>query len=161
MLMLWMMEPLNKPNDIWNVAIKILSRRAHSEYELRHKLYHKEYSIEEVNQVIDRLVPYGYINDMEFAKNLFEKYLRLGKYSFTIIICKLKQHGITDGIIKNVTQGYDYEEEWHCALKLVRNRFKVLDANNKEKIYRFLGTRGFSSTTVNKVFQQLGHDDLT
>lgn len=155
-----MIYRLSNCNEIWNLALKILSRRAHSEYELRQKLYQKDYSIDEVNQVIARLLPYGYINDTEFAKNLFEKYLRLKKYSFTIIICKLKQHGVTDSVIKNVTQSYNYEEEWNSAVKLVINRFKTVDATNKEKIYRFLATRGFSTTTINKVFQKIGHDDM-
>jgi len=155
-----MIYQLTNPDTIWNVALRILSRRAHSEQELRQKLHQKEYGIDEVNQVITRLLPYGYINDTEFAQNLFEKYLRLGKYSFNIIICKLRQHGITDSIIKNVTHNYDYEEEWRAALKLVTNRFKSFDATNKEKAYRFLATRGFSTTTIHKVFQQIGHDHL-
>lgn len=150
---------LNNTTTIWNAALKILSRRSHSEYELRQKLHQKEYTVDEINQVIERLVPYGYINDIEFAQNLFEKYLRLKKYSFNIIICKLKQHGITDAVIKEVTEHYNYEEEWQSALKLVRSRFKSPDATTKEKIYRFLGTRGFSSSTINKVSQAFDYDD--
>lgn len=153
---------LNNHDTIWNAALKILSRRDHSESELRQKLHQKDYKNEEIDQVIVRLVPYGYINDTKFAKNLFEKYLRLNKYSFNIILGKLKQHGITDAIIQNVTNGHKSEEEWQSALKLALHRFKVLDATNREKIYRFLGTRGFSTTTIHKVFQQMemDHDDM-
>lgn len=149
---------LNNPSTIWNAALKILSRRDHSEYELRQKLQQKDYQHEEIDQVIIRLIPYGYINDTKFAKNLFEKYSRLNKYSFNIILCKLKQHGISDAIIKEVTSECDSSEEWQSALKLARNRFKILDATNREKIYRFLGTRGFSSSTIHKVFQQIEID---
>lgn len=151
---------LNNENNLWNAALKILSRRAHSEYELRQKLYQKEYGVEEVNEIITRLLSYGYINDLEFAKNLFEKYLRLNKYSFNIIICKLKQHGITDSIIKDITSEHRSEEEWRSALKLAQNRFATIDATNKDKFYRFLGTRGFSSATIHKVFQHFEHNEL-
>ena len=125
-------------------------------------LYQKDYKNEEIDQVIARLVPYGYINDTKFAKNLFEKYLRSNKYSFNVIIGKLKQHGIPDVIIKDVTTDHNSGEEWQSALKLAVNRFKLLDDNNREKIYRFLGTRGFSTTTIHKVFEQMkmNHDDL-
>lgn len=157
-----MIYRLSNHDTIWNVALKILSRRDHSEYELRQKLYQKDYNNEEINQVITRLVPYGYINDTKFAKNLFEKYLRLNKYSFNIIICKLKQHGVTDSVIKDVTNSHNDTEEWQSALKLALNRFKLVDATNHEKIYRFLGTRGFSTTTIHKVFQEMKmeHNDL-
>lgn len=149
---------LNNHDTIWNAALKILSRRDHSEHELRQKLYQKDYKNEEIDQVIARLVPYGYINDTKFAKNLFEKYLRSNKYSFNVIIGKLKQHGIADVIIKNVTTDHNSEEEWQSALKLALNRFKALDDTNREKIYRFLGTRGFSTTTIHKVFEQMKID---
>ena len=153
-----MIYQLTSPTSIWNSSLKILSRRDHSEYELRQKLRQKEYSNEAIDDVIARLVPYGYIDDTKFATNLFQKYLRLNKYSFTIILCKLKQHGITDEIIKTVTASHSSEEEWQSALKLVVNRFKVLDDTNREKMYRFLGTRGFSTTTIHKVIEQLKMD---
>lgn len=155
-----MIYPLSNHKDSWHLALQILGRRSHSEYELRQKLYRKDCTVDEVDNTISRLLTYGYLNDTEFANNLFAKYLRVGKYSLTIIICKLKQHGLSDAIIKSVTNSYNYEEEWSSALKLVNNRFKSLDTNSKEKIYRFLGSRGFSATTINKVLQHIGHDEI-
>ena len=127
---------------------------------MRQKLYHKNYLPEEIDQVINRLLSNGYVNDAVFANNLFAKYLRLKKYSLNIIICKLKQHGISDHIIKEVTYEYNYDEECSSALKLVRNRFKQSETIDKEKLYRFLGTRGFSTATINNVLKNYNHDEL-
>jgi len=146
---------LNNNEDIWKLSLNILGRRSHSEYELRQKLYHKDYVATQVDNVINRLLTYDYVNDDKLATFLFAKYLKVGKYSLNTMICKLKQRGLTDDVIKNVTNSYDCEQEWISALKLVNNRFKSLDGIQKEKIYRFLGTRGFGATTIHKVCQQL------
>ena len=146
---------MNNQEDIWKVALHILGRRAHSEYELRQKLQQKDYVSEQVDDVIKRLLTYDYVNDNKLAENLFKKHLQVGKYSLYTIICKLKQRGLPDEIIKNMTNTYDSESEWNSALKLVNNRFKSLDGITKEKIYRFLATRGFGATIIHKVFEQL------
>ncbi|MBC8016409.1 MAG: regulatory protein RecX [Sporomusaceae bacterium] len=146
--------------DSWHLALQILGRRSHSEYELRQKLYGKGCTADEIDDTISRLLSYGYVNDTAFATQLFAKYLSAGKYSLTIMICKLKQHGLSDTIVKSVTSSYDYEEELSSALKMVNSKFKSSDMMNKEKIYRFLATKGFSSSAINKVFQQIGHDEI-
>ena len=146
---------MNNNEDIWKLALQIIGRHANSEYELRQKLYKKDYADDQIDDVIKQLLAYGYVNDNKLANTLFEKYLQVGKYSLNIIICKLKQHGLPDDVIKNVTSTYDSEEEYNSALKIVNNRFTSLDDISKEKVYRFLGTRGFSTTTIGKVLQQL------
>lgn len=151
---------MNNQEDIWKVALHILGRRSHSEYELRQKLQQKDYVIEQIDDVINRLLTYNYVNDNKLAKNLFVKYIQVGKYSLNNIICKLKQRGLPDDIIKNMTTTYDSETEWRSALKIVNNRFKSLDCTTKEKIYRFLATRGFSSTIIHKVSQQIFHSEI-
>lgn len=154
------MWKLNNDKDIWTLALHILGRRSHSEYELRQKLASKEYVVDQIDHVINRLLTYGYINDHKLATLLFKKLVQAGKYSFNNIICKLKQRGLPDDVIKAVTSSYDSEEEMISALKIVNNRFKSLDGIGQDKIYRFLGMRGFSATTIHKVFQQLYHGEI-
>lgn len=150
---------MNNYQDIWQLALQILGRRSHSEYELREKLHHKSYTIDEIDDVICRLLAYGYVNDAKLATILFEKYLLIGKYSFKNIIYKLKQRGLPDSIMQNVANNYNNEEELRSALKIVNNRFKSLETINNEKVYRFLATRGFGTTTIHKVLEHLNHDE--
>ena len=138
----------------------MLGRCSYSEYNLRQKLQQKGYIIEQIDDVINRLLTYGYVNDNKLAKNLFDKYLQVGKYSLNIIICKLKQHGLPDDIIENMTNTYDSETEWSSALKIVNNRFKTLDGITKEKIYRFLAARGFSTSIIHRVSEHIFHGDF-
>lgn len=148
---------LNNQKDAWQTALVILTRRSHSEYELRQKLHLKDYTVDEVDQTVLRLLEYGYLNDESYANTLFTKYLRMGKYSLHTMISKLKQHGLSDVIIQTVKNNYTSQDEWQAALKLVNKRFKSLDMNNKEKIYRFLATRGFSVTVIHKVFENMDY----
>jgi len=155
-----MTSKLNKPDDVWQVALYILGRRSHSEYELRQKLYHKAYTSDQIDDVITRLLTYHYLNDEALATALFTKLVQAGKYSLPMIISKLKQRGLPDHMIKNVTTHYHLEDEWKSALKIVNQRFKSLNEISTEKIYRFLASRGFSSTSINKIIKQLGHDEI-
>lgn len=150
------MSQLTSQKDIWQVSLHLITRRPQSEYELQQKLHYKNYSYESIENVIQRLREYGYINDDELAKNLFNKYLQAGKYSLKQIIFKLKQRGIPDAIIHNINSACD-REEWQSALKIVSIRFKIVDATTKEKIYRYLATKGFSSTSITKVIQHIYH----
>lgn len=151
---------MNNDKDIWKLALEILGRRSQSDYELRQKLHHKDYVATQIDDVMNRLLTYGYVNDNKLATHLFAKYLQIGKYSLNTIISKLKQRGLPDDVIKNVTSSYDSEEEWRSALKIINNRFKSFDGINKEKVYRFLGSRGFGVSTIQKVCQQIYADEF-
>jgi len=154
---------LNSYNGIWQCSLHIIGRRSHSEHELQQKLYYKKYSYDDIEKVILRLKEYGYINDTELAKNLFNKYLQAGKYSVKQIIYKLKQRGLPDAIIHNIVNSHDDIdlEEWQSALKIIKTRFKILnDATTKEKIYRYLATKGFSSASITKALNHIYQSDI-
>lgn len=138
----------------------MIGRRSHSEHELEQKLKYKKYSYDGIQNVILRLKEYGYINDIQLVENLFNKYLQTGKYSLKQIIYKLKQRGLSDAIITNIVDDHDNVDEWQSALKIVMTRYKILDATTKEKIYRYLATKGFSSTSITKVLDYIYQSDL-
>jgi regulatory protein len=155
-----MIHRLNNQSEIWQSSLHIIGRRSHSEYELQQKLHYKKYSHDNIENVIIRLKEYGYINDTELTTNLFNKYLQAGKYSIKQILYKLKQRGLPDAIIHKTVNSHDDIEEWHSALKIVKTHFKILDATTKEKIYRYLATKGFSSTSITKVLNHIYHSDI-
>lgn len=150
---------MNNHNEIWQCALYIIGRRSHSEHELYQKLHYKKYNDDNIKNIIIRLKEYGYINDVELAKNLFNKFLKTNKYSLKQIFYKLKQRGLADEIIYNIINDYDNIEEWQSALKVVKSRFKMLDVTTKEKIYRYLATKGFSSASITKVLDHIYQPD--
>ncbi len=155
-----MIHLLNNHNEIWQCSLHLITRRSHSKHELQQKLHYKGYSDDAIEKVIQRLEEYGYINDLKLATNLSHKYLQANKYSVKQIHYKLKQHGLSDAILTEVTKNHDDVEEWQVALKIVNVRFnKTFDTVTKEKIYRYLASKGFSSSSINKVLQAIYHSN--
>ena len=72
-------------------AVRLLSRRALSEKELRIKLGQKGYTSSEIDAAVDRLISRGYLNDEVLCKRLFDYYTNLGgrqKGGFSQIFAK-------------------------------------------------------------------------
>ncbi len=67
---------------------------------------------------------------------------------------------MSDAIITNIVDDHDNVDEWQSALKIVMTRYKILDPTTKEKIYRYLATKGFSSTSITKVLDYIYQSDL-
>lgn len=150
---------LNNHNEIWQCSLHLITRRSHSKHELQQKLHCKGYNDDSIEKVIQRLEEYGYINDTKLANSLFHKYLQANKYSIKQIHYKLKQRGLPDAILSEITKNHDDIEEWQSALKIVNVRFKNFDTVTKEKMYRYLASKGFSSSSIHRVLHAIYHSN--
>lgn len=147
---------LSNHDDIWRSSLQVITCRSYSEKELRQKLEQKGYGCDSIEKVLYRLKEYDYINDVKLANQLFRKYLQANKYSSKQILYKLKQRGLPDAIVFEVTRDFDVaDEEWKAALKLVTARFKNPDTITKEKLYRYLISRGFSTASIHRAVQMI------
>jgi regulatory protein len=154
-----MMLLLNNHNEIWPYSLHLITQRSYSKRELQQKLHYKGYNDDSIDKVIQRLEEYSYINDLKLADNLFHKYLQANKYSIKQIHYKLKQRGLPDAILSELMKHHDDIEEWQIALKIVNIRFKDFETITKEKIYRYLASKGFSSSSIHKVLEVIYHSD--
>ena len=57
-----------------DAALTYLGTRMRSEREMLTYLKKKEYTPDEINQTMERLKGYGYIDDLAFAKELIDKF---------------------------------------------------------------------------------------
>lgn len=154
-----MIHLLNSHNDIWQYSLHLVTRRSHSEKELQQKLECKGYSCDAIEKALRRLKEYGYIDDIKLANHLFYKYVETHKYSTKQIFYKLKLRGLQDRVLLEIAKDFDDVEEWKSALKIITARFKSLDTTSKEKIYRYLSSRGFSATNIHKALQTFYYSD--
>ncbi|MEG2338383.1 MAG: regulatory protein RecX [Clostridium sp.] len=134
--------------EAYNKALDIVSYRDVTSKEVKNKLSKKGYSDDVIEYVIEKLHNYNFINDEKYAINqttYLEKYKKQGKNK---IIYSLKQKGISKNIIDNLD--FDEEIEFNSAKSLLEKKLKTLenDPKKKEKIYRYLCSRGFSSSIV-------------
>ena len=137
---------------VYNKALAIVSRREHSEKELKNKLLEKFDAPEIIEQVVLKLIENNLINDVRFA----EMYVLIRKrkgFGPKKIQFELMARGIDDSISSLViTEEGSWKE---AALKAFNKKFKngasqEFKERNKQKT--FLQNRGFSFEEIDSVF---------
>jgi regulatory protein len=137
---------------IYNKALDIISRREHSEKEIREKLY-KKFNDHKVSElVITSLIEKGLVNDHRFAEMYIIARKRKG-FGPIKIAYELLAKGVSDDIS---SQALNEEGGWRiAALNAFNKKYKNGIADNfkemnKQKI--FLQNRGFTFEEIDSVF---------
>ncbi len=150
-------------NKCLTKAYDYLSRRPHSVYELRTKLKGKKKQIFDtstINKIIDECLRLGFLNDENFAKMYIEELKSNGRGWF-YINQKLKQKGIANEIILIAKEElWSQDEEKEIIKDVAINKLKLLRREKdfykkKNKLYRFLVSRGFSSYSITDLIDDL------
>ena len=137
---------------VYNKALDIVSRREHSEKEIKNKLLEKFHAPEIIEQVVLKLIENNLINDVRFA----EMYVLIRKrkgFGPKKIQFELMARGIDDSISSLViTEEGSWKE---AAQKAFNKKFKngasqEFKERNKQKT--FLQNRGFSFEEIDSVF---------
>ena len=137
---------------VYNKALDIVSRREHSEKEIKNKLLEKFHAPEIIEQVVLKLIENNLINDVRFAEMYVLVRKRKG-FGPKKIQFELMARGIDDSISSLViTEEGSWKE---AALKAFNKKFKngasqEFKERNKQKT--FLQNRGFSFEEIDSVF---------
>ena len=139
-------------------AMRLLSSRAHSRRELGRKLYQRGFSSTAVSFAISECERLGLLNDEGFASDFAEE-LRGKGYGAGKIRNALALKGVERGIIEQAALKTDREEEYSRAEIALEKKLRTLknetDARKrKEKAYRFLVSRGFSSDIASELLRK-------
>jgi regulatory protein len=137
---------------VYNKALDIVSRREHSEKEIKNKLLEKFDAPEIIEQVVLKLIENNLINDVRFAQMYVLIRKRKG-FGPKKIQFELMARGIDDSISSLViTEEGSWKE---AAQKAFNKKFKngasqEFKERNKQKT--FLQNRGFSFEEIDSVF---------
>lgn len=146
----------NKPEiSAYAYGLRLLSYHSYSEAVVVEKMQRVHYSKSEIQEAIEKLKRYGFINDFDLARFYFNKYFSSGKNGAYLIRAKLKQKGICSDMIDECLCSYDHSIAFEQALRLAKTHFSVLQLQDKSKVSRYLATRGFSSEIIQNVLQSL------
>lgn len=142
-------------NDCRKKALNYISRYTCSSTRLKEYLKRKGCE-EHIDEIVKELVENGLLNDFKNAQLLVEIYRRkLGKKA---IHHRLLQKGFSREVVDEALSFTD-EEELEFAVKEAEKKLASLkDANLKkvrEKLYRFLIRRGFSSQNALKAVRKV------
>jgi len=152
---------LNEKLKIKEAALKLISRRLHSKYELINKLLKKKFDKKLINDAIEELISKHYLNDYEFCKAYAEERFYRKKIGINKIKAELIKKGIERKIIEDVLCLIDDNSSFDTAYELAKKKlssyqFKKLDNQKiKQKLFSFLLSRGYQSEIIFKVMDKL------
>ena len=142
-----------------NNALRILSRRDHSIAELKSKLLKRGIEIDVIDSVLAECMRLDYLNDDRFAASLIRHLKRKGCGSLRLRN-ELHRRGIKrSDIDKLIDDAFGVGEELQIAFEVAEKKIKSVrdrePRKRREKIYRFLYSRGFSSTVISEALKRV------
>jgi len=139
-------------SDVRHTAVRLLARREHSRQELQQKLLQRGFSLDLIQQELEKLVQKGLLSDERFVEN-YARARRNKGYGPLRIVVELQQRGVSGDLIDNYVD-YAAEEWLELAEQIRQKRFgkKIpKDFNEKAKQMRFLQYRGFNMEHISKI----------
>jgi len=140
-------------DDIFNYAIKLLSKKDYFEKELKDKLISKFGTIVEVENTLKRLKDLKYIDDSRITEQFIRSQLKKGNGEY-LIKKKLEEKGVDLPIsyIKEMNQNFDL---------LKKNIFKKLQKyqGDFEKTVAYFYRKGYSYNLIKKLILEVKEDE--
>ncbi|CAI3552955.1 MAG: recombination regulator RecX [Clostridium neonatale] len=140
-------------------AIKIIERSYKTEKEIRDNLKQKGYEEKQINNSIDFLKEYNFINDNTYAKAFIKD--KLSSKGSQKIKYDLMKKGIAKDIIEENLIKVDKNEEKEVALNVGRKKYESIRRKESDnyklsgKLYRFLISRGYAYDIVKDVVKEI------
>lgn len=132
------------------ISLRYLKNRIKSSKELEVRLNKEKFSKETKKNIIDYMKNMDIINDEIYAKQLSKEELIFKNNSIAYTKYKLLNKGISKKIIKKVLNCYDSNTEISNANNLIKVKFGEINKENKQKIYKYLTSKGFSYEIIKK-----------
>jgi regulatory protein len=141
-------------------ALRLIQYRPRSESEIRRHLKREATPEEIVDEVIERLKQSGLIDDAGFAQAWVENRTDLRPRSRRALAYELNQRGVDAQVIEQSLNAIDDDAMAYQAAQRPARKFKDLEWNDfRQKMYRYLGQRGFdygtSAQVIARVWQEI------
>lgn len=143
----------NDFNRCKNEALKQIVYRARTSFDLKNKLKEKKYDQEAIDKVIQFLEDYDLIDDELYVKSFVNDKSKINNRSKRKIRYKLKAKHINDVLIDTYLNEISDQEEYEKAYEAGLHKKESVD--DKNKVYRFLASRGFSYDIIRDVLGDL------
>lgn len=137
-------------SDPWPAALRILTRRDYSLAELRQRLVDKGFEQGRIDEVLQRCLALGYLDDARYALNRATSLLSRGRAVGPRILADLRRHGVSEEL---ACQALDKAraacDEDQLLRSLLERRFPDFQydsapARERRRVVNFLQRRGFA-----------------
>lgn len=141
-------------------ALKYISSRLKTEKQMREYLHGLNYLPQSIDNAINKLKDYGYINDDYYANTFVDVYGSVKGKNY--LKRELAQKGVKQEYISNALQDKDDTDVcMSLCQKKLKSLSQPLSQKDRQKIYRFLLSRGFEYETIKHCLSQenIGEED--
>lgn len=151
--------------NLKNSALRLISRRPHSSFELRVKLQKKNFNKDDISEIIKDFLAKGYLSDNDFAERFIDEGIKKKK-GLMKIKAELFSKGVSRNIIDELVQNYEGDSNLLpnakvLAIKKLNSlRSKNLESfQKKQKLYSYLSGKGYSSEIIREVIEELVQEE--
>ena len=128
-------------------ALKYVAIRMRSEWEMRMYLQKKGYDREEIEEAIQYLYHYQYLDDTAFCRAYVRDKILLSPCGRNKLFAELRKKGVQSNVIKDVfAEIFDKDTELELAEKLLTKQIRL--ENDPMKQAQFLKNKGFSYSVI-------------
>ena len=145
-------------------CMKLLQSRDYTEYEIRKKLITDGYPDFVINEAVDYLYGYHYLDDIRYVKLYYQS--KNCKKSKKQIIMELQRKGIAKETITSVLQeviGEEGKDDFPCIMQLLRKKHYIDEEasfEEKEKIRAYLFRKGFEINDINVCMRNFSWENM-
>jgi len=153
----------SSPNDSYqkamNSALRILTRRDHTVFELLQKLKLRNFSEETIQNVLSECTRLNYLDDGRTAQ-IFLKLLKRKGFGSLRIRHEFRKKGLRgEGYAKIIRDGCSDDDDRVNANRVLLKKMISFDREpdgrkRKEKMYRFLNSRGFPDAIISELIRR-------
>ncbi|MDD3627469.1 MAG: RecX family transcriptional regulator [bacterium] len=140
----------------YDTALKLLSIKRLSETEIKNKLYLREYPENVIDEIINKLKEYNFINDESLIESVIRLMMEQEHAGFLKIKKKLIERGLSSKIIEvKLNELYTEEYEEEAIQELISKKIKTYsdklpEIKKKEKLLLYLQNKGFLRNRIVK-----------
>lgn len=139
-------------------ALKYLSGREHSRFELARKLGRYAQDSDEVDALLEKLEAANLLSEERFSESLVRR--RTTRFGNSRILSELHAHGIEADVVNTIRHTLSKDEcERACAVWSRKFTGPPVDAAERAKQMRFLQQRGFSMQAIQAALKAASSQD--
>ena len=141
-----------------SLALKALEQKERTVAEMGSWLRARGVGPEEVDDVVDRLICDGVLDDARYAQRYAEDKRQLKRWGNGRIRSALLDRGISTEDAEEALSDADSEQEVERAVELLRDRSAALaDALERQRALGLLARRGYDSEVAYEAIRRLRH----
>ena len=150
------MKSMERKSEALKFAIKLLTLRRRSVFEIETRLQKKGYEADIIKQVIEDLNNYKYLDDEVFAESYINDRMNFRPCGRFLIKNELKERGIAKNIIeRKISELISIKQEIERARKLAVMKSKTINKDTDDfkaiqKVKAYLQSKGFSYEIISQ-----------